>query len=199
MELTVHPQAKGLIFDLDGTLVDSIKLHYDAYMKVLEPYGKRFDIGYMLSFTGMPTLECCAQIVRDFGVPISAHELMERKEGLFGQMIHLVGLIEPVMKVVRAYNGKLPMGIGTGSDRIVANEIIKRTGLDRYFNVVVTCDDVTNPKPHPETFTRCAQLLGIAPSECMVFEDGDHGINAARTAGMFVVDVKPYYDKPVWN
>jgi beta-phosphoglucomutase family hydrolase len=199
MELTVHPQAKGLIFDLDGTLVDSIRLHYDAYMSTLAPYNIKFDIGYMLSFTGMPTIDCCSQIVNDFNVPISAQELMERKEGLFGQMLHLVELIEPVMKVVRAYKGILPMGIATGSDRIVAHDIIKRTGLDKYMDAIVTCDDVQNPKPHPETFMRCAELIGVAPELCMAFEDGEHGMNAARQAGMWVVDVKPYYDKPVWN
>jgi beta-phosphoglucomutase family hydrolase len=199
MELTVHPQAKGLIFDLDGTLVDSIRLHYDAYMTSLKPYGIQFNIEYMLSFTGMPTIDCCAQIVRDFNVPITAEELMQQKEHLFGQMLHLVGLIEPVMKVVRAYKGVLPMGIATGSDRDVAHKIIALTGLDKYMDAVVTCDDVQNPKPHPETFTRCAELIGIAPDQCMAFEDGEHGMNAAREAGMWVVDVKPYYDKPVWN
>jgi beta-phosphoglucomutase family hydrolase len=199
MDIIVHPQAKGLIFDLDGTLVDSIRLHFDAYMKTLQPFGIKFDIQYMLSFTGMPTLDCCAQIVRDFQVPISAEELMDRKEHLFGEMIHMVELIEPVMKVVRAYKGVLPMGVATGSDRLVAHDIIKRTGLDAYMDAVVTCDDVTNPKPHPETFTKCAELLGVNPSECMAFEDGEHGMTAARSAGMWVLDVKPYYDKPVWN
>ncbi|MFT3739021.1 MAG: beta-phosphoglucomutase family hydrolase [Breznakibacter sp.] len=199
MELKVHPQAKGLIFDLDGTLVDSIKLHYDSYMKALEPYGIGFDMKYMLSFTGMPTLDCSAQVVKDFNVPISAQALMEKKEQLFAQMIHLVEPIEPVMKVVREYKGKLPMGIGTGSDRFVAHEIIKRNGLDKYFDAVVTCDDVVNPKPHPETFVRCAELIGVNPTQCMVFEDGEHGMSAAREAGMWVVDVKPYYDKPIWN
>ena len=103
------------------------------------------------------------------------------------------------MKVVREFSGKIPMGIATGSDRVVVDKILENTGIGAYMNAVVTCDDVTNPKPHPETFERCAQLLGIHPTDCMAFEDGDHGMTAAREAGMHVVDVKPFYDKPVWN
>lgn len=199
MKLTVHPNAKALIFDLDGTLIASIGLHYKAYLKVLEPYGVTFDMDYMYSFTGKPTVECCAQIIRDFKLPISPEELMKQQEALFMESIHKIELIEPVMNVVREYNGKIPMGIATGSDRMVVDIILEKTGIGTYMDAVVTCDDVTNPKPHPETFEKCAHLLGIHPADCMAFEDGDHGMTAAREAGMAVVDVKPFYDKPVWN
>ena len=199
MKITVHPNAKALIFDLDGTLIASIGLHYQAYLKVLEPYGVTFDMDYMYSFTGKPTVACCAQIIRDFKLDVSPEELMEKQEALFMKSIHQIELIEPVMKVVREFSGKIPMGIATGSDRVVVDKILENTGIGAYMNAVVTCDDVTNPKPHPETFERCAQLLGIHPTDCMAFEDGDHGMTAAREAGMHVVDVKPFYDKPVWN
>jgi beta-phosphoglucomutase family hydrolase len=199
MKIQVNPQAKGLIFDLDGTLVDSIRIHYEAYMKVLAPYNIRFDISYMFTFTGMPSLECSTIIIRDLNVPMTPRELMDKKEQLFMQSVDKIELIEPVMQIVRHYKGKLPMGIATGSERIVAEDIIKRTGLDKYMDAVVTSDDVTHPKPHPETFEKCAQLLGVNPNECMAFEDGEHGMVAARKAGMWVVDVKPYYEKPVWN
>lgn len=199
MKIPILPQAKGLIFDLDGTLVDSIKLHYDAYLEVLAPFNVKFEMAYMFSFTGKPSIECGAQIINDFNVPITPLELMKRKEELFYKNLHLIELIEPVMEIVRHYHGKLPMGIATGSERNVVDELLQLTGLDTYMQAVVTCNDVNNPKPHPETFEKCAHLLGVNPKECMAFEDGEHGMTAARDAGMYVVDVKPYYDKPVWN
>ena len=199
MKITVNPKAKALIFDLDGTLIASIALHYKAYQKVLEPYGVSFDMEYMFSFTGKPTIECCAQIINDFKLPIDPREMMEKQEALFIESIHQIEVIEPVMNVVRQYNGKIPMGIATGSDRIVVDKILQNTGIDRYMDAVITCDDVENPKPHPETFEKCALLLGVNPADCMAFEDGEHGMVAARDAGMEVVDVKPFYDKPVWN
>lgn len=199
MKLTVHPDTKALIFDLDGTLIASIALHYKAYLKALEPYNVSFDMAYMFSFTGKPTVQCCEQIINDFNLPLTPEALKEKQEALFMEHIHNIEVIEPVMNVVREHKGKIPMGIATGSDRAVVNLILEKTGIGQYMSAVVTCDDVTNPKPHPETFAKCAHLLGVAPHACMAFEDGDHGMTAAREAGMTVVDVKPFYDKPLWN
>lgn len=199
MKIKINPNAKALIFDLDGTLVDSIKTHYEAWQKAVSKYGISFDMQYMFSFTGKPTIQCTQQIIDDFKLPVSAPELMDVKESIFVNSLHKVALIEPVMEVVRYYNGKLPMGIATGSDRNIAKRIVELTGLSEYINTIISCDDVDNPKPHPETFLKCAQQLGVEPTTCVAFEDGLPGMQAASEAGMEVIDVKPFYDKPVWN
>lgn len=199
MKITVNPNAKALIFDLDGTLVDSIKTHYIAWLQAVARFNITFEMQYMFSFTGKPTIQCTQQIIDDFNLPVLAPQLMHEKESIFVSYLSELTLIEPVMEVVRHYNGKLPMGVATGSDREIALKIIELTGLSEYIQAVVSCDDVENPKPHPETFLKCAQQLGIHPTDCMAFEDGELGMIAAAEAGMEVIDVKPYYDKPVWN
>jgi HAD superfamily hydrolase (TIGR01509 family) len=91
------------------------------------------------------------------------------------------------------------MAVGTGSNREKALDMLNKTGLLHYFDCVVTADDVEHGKPHPETFLRCAQLMGVDPEFCHVFEDGPAGLAAARDAGMMLTDVKPYYVTSVWN
>ena len=199
MSIKINPNAKALIFDLDGTLVDSIKTHHKAWQQAISKFNASFEIEYMFSFTGKPTVQCAQQIIDDFKLPVTAPELMKEKEAIFLSTLDQISLIEPVMNVVKLHKGKLPMGIATGSDSEIANTIVQKTGLHEYIQTIVSCDDVENPKPHPETFTKCAQLLGVHPTECTAFEDGENGMIAATKAGMEVIDVKPFYDRPVWN
>ena len=107
---------------------------------------------------------------------------------------HNVTPIEPVTALVQKYYGKIPMSVGTGGHREAVEKTLEITGLRKYFDILVTANDVTNYKPHPETFLRCAELMNVAPSECEVFEDGDLGIEAARRAGMIATDVRSWYD-----
>jgi HAD superfamily hydrolase (TIGR01509 family) len=86
------------------------------------------------------------------------------------------------------------MAVGTGGSRRLSLKSLDIIGLGGYFDILVTSEDVSNFKPHPETFLKCAELMGVAPVDCEVFEDGVLGIQAARTAGMMVVDVTEYYN-----
>ena len=103
-----------------------------------------------------------------------------------------IQVIEPVFKIVKENHGKLPMALGTGEYREIALVNIRITGLDRYFDKIVTADDVTKSKPDPETFLKCAALINVPPEFCQVFEDGGAGLEAARRAGMIVTDVRPF-------
>ncbi len=114
------------------------------------------------------------------------------RSGHFLEKIEDVRIIEPVARLAREYHGRLPMSLGTGGTRELAALTMKAIGMDRYFDVVVTADDVTRHKPAPETFLRCAELMGVEPRYCQVFEDGDQGLEAARSAGMVPTDVRPY-------
>lgn len=96
----------------------------------------------------------------------------------------------PLIDVVKAYRGRRPMAVGTGSEHAMADALLQHLGLRNCFEAVVGADDVTRHKPEPETFLRCAELIRIAPRRCVVFEDADFGIQAAKAAGMDFVDVR---------
>lgn len=195
----IKPHIKALIFDMDGTLLNTISIHYQAWETVCAKYGITVTKDYFFHLTGRPILEIGRQIVQDFQATVSPEVLVAEKEALVKANNQPVELIEPIVQLVYNYTGVLPMAIGTGSDREKALHMLTKTGLLHYFDCVVSADDVQNHKPHPETFLRCAEQMGIAPEFCQVFEDGQAGLTAAQSAGMLATDVKPYYNKPVWN
>ena len=96
----------------------------------------------------------------------------------------------PLMEVVKAYYGRRPLAVGTGSEHAMADALLSQLGVRDLFSAVVGADDVQRHKPEPDTFLRCAALMGIAPERCVVFEDADFGVQAAKAAGMAVVDVR---------
>ena len=195
MPLTVPfpPQARAIIFDLDGTLVDSMPLHLRAYQHAIEPWGVTYSQEVFQSRAGMPTIETFERIaadyqLKDFDVDLAC----TRKRAYFGENLSQITLIEPVAAVMRAQLGKVPMSIGTGSYRKTVEKVVGLFGLNQYMDYIVTADDVQQHKPHPETFLQCAERMGIAPAHCVVYEDGDPGVNAALAAGMQVVDVREH-------
>ena len=119
---------------------------------------------------------------------------MEAKLHGFYKIQHLAKPIDPVVEIVKKYHGKLPMAIGTGGNRKAVERTLVLTGLRKYFEIIVTANDVDNFKPHPETFLRCAELMNVDPAHIEVFEDGAQGLEAARMAGMIATDVRTWYD-----
>ena len=119
---------------------------------------------------------------------------MQVKLEEFYAIQHRVTPIDPVTALVQKYYGKLPMSVGTGGHREAVEKTLEIIGIRHYFDIIVTANDVVNHKPHPETFLRCSELMGVAPADCEVFEDGDLGIEAARSAGMIATDVRSWYD-----
>ncbi len=101
--------------------------------------------------------------------------------------------IIPVVALAKKYYGKMPMAVGTGGYNRLAWKTMEILGLDKYFEILVSFNEVTHPKPHPETFLKCAELLGIEPQFCEVFEDGELGMQAAKSAGMMATLVTDYY------
>jgi beta-phosphoglucomutase-like phosphatase (HAD superfamily) len=107
---------------------------------------------------------------------------------------HLVKPILPVVEIAKKYFEVLPMAIGTGGHREAVERSLNITDLRKYFNIIITANDVENFKPHPETFLKCATLMDVEPEFIEVFEDGELGIQAAINAGMKVTDVRSWYD-----
>ncbi len=96
----------------------------------------------------------------------------------------------PLIEVVKSYHGRRPMAVGTGSEHRMAEMLLRHLGLFDCFDAIVGADDVQRHKPEPDTFLRCAELIGVPPEKCVVFEDAEFGIQAAKSAGMAVVDVR---------
>lgn len=192
--LTINPKAKGLIFDLDGTLADSMPIHYIAWKNAAAKFGIDFTTDLFKQLAGIPLYPTVEKLNQIFGKTIDPKEMGDLKESEFEKNMHLTPEIKVVTDLVRHYHGKIPMAVGTGGSRRLALKTLNIIGLQNYFDILVTSEDVANYKPHPETFLKCAELMGVAPSDCEVFEDGILGIQAACTAGMMAVDVTEYYE-----
>lgn len=192
--LSIHPNAKGLIFDLDGTLADTMPIHYIAWKNTAALYGIDFSPELFASLAGIPVYPTVEKLNELFGKNIDPKEMGDLKEAEFEKNMHLTPEIKIVADLVRQYHGKLPMAIGTGGSRKLSMKTLGIIGLQNYIDIMVTSEDVQNFKPHPETFLKCAELMGVEPQYCEVFEDGVLGMQAAKTAGMMVVDVTQYYE-----
>jgi len=192
--LNIDPKAKGLIFDLDGTLADTMPIHYMAWKNAAARYGIDFSPVLFMELAGIPLYPTVEKLNQIFGKSVDPKELGNIKEAEFEKNMHLTPEIKVVTDLVRANYGKLPMAVGTGGSRRLSLKTLEIIGLRKYFDVLVTSEDVASFKPHPETFLKCAQLIGVAPEDCEVFEDGILGMQAARSAGMMVVDVTQFYE-----
>lgn len=192
--LMINPAAKGLIFDLDGTLADTMPIHYIAWKNAAAIYGINFTPELFIKLAGIPLYPTVEKLNQIFGTSIDPKEMGDSKEAEFEKNMHLTPEIKIVTDLVRQNHGKIPMAIGTGGARRLALKTLEIIGLKEYIDVLVCSEDVSNYKPHPETFLKCAEQMGIDPIDCEVFEDGRLGIQAAHTAGMMVVDVTQYYE-----
>lgn len=196
-KLEINPNAKALIFDLDGTLADTMPVHFWAYKSILIDYGIDFTPELFSTLAGIPAVGTIKKLNELFGTSMDPEKVGHFKEDEYEKIMHKMKPIEPVVDLVRRYHGKLPMAVGTGGYHRLAWKSMHILGLDKYFDVLVSSQDVERPKPFPDTFLKCADLLGADPAVCEVFEDGDLGMQAARAAGMMATLVTDYYEVTV--
>jgi len=196
MNHDIQHGVKGLIFDLDGTLADTMPYHYEGWKKACLKFGADMDTAFLRKHTGSPGWIIAAEVINKCKLngSVTTDQIIYEKFNEFSKLQHLVKPIEPVTDIVKKYYGKLPMAIGTGGHRDAVERTLEITNLRKYFDIIITADDVYNFKPHPETFLRCAELMKINPGSIEVFEDSDLGIKAAINAGMIATDVRPWYD-----
>ncbi len=192
-KIELYPTTKALIFDLDGTLANSMPIHFAAWEETLKKYNINFDPKFLLSCAGMPCYKIVGVMNNKYGTNINPDEFMQLKEQFVIENLHKVEPIKAVVDLVYQYHQKMPMAVGTGGQKQIALKTLQLLDLEKYFSVVVTANDVEKHKPNPDTFLRCAQLMGITPENCQVFEDAVLGFEAAKNAGMEFTDVKDYY------
>lgn len=192
MTLVKNPFAKALIFDLDGTLADTMPSHYKAWVEVANIYGFHFPEDLFYSLAGVPTFKIVGILNERFGKSMDPEETHDQKENAFIKYMDIVKPINPVLNLAIEHFGKLPMSVGTGGVPDVVKLTLEAIRADQYFDIVVTARDVKNFKPAPDTFLRCAELMKVDPQYCEVFEDSDLGIEAAQRAGMIATDVRHF-------
>lgn len=186
----MYDRYDGLIFDMDGTILDTEPTHRKAWHETLGRYGMSFDEQAMVALNGAPSWKIAAAIIESHNADLDPHRLAAEKTVAVRAMLLDTVRPLPLIEVVKAWHGRRPMSVGTGSESDIAEALLQHLGLRQYFAAVVAADHVKHHKPAPDTFLRCAELMGVAPEKCVVFEDADFGLQAARSAGMDVVDVR---------
>ena len=180
---------KALIFDMDGVIVDSNPTHREAW----EQFNRRYGIETTEAMHQRMYGKHNADIVRDyFGPDLAPEEVAARgaaKEEVYRELagLRLEQMLVPGIREFLEEYRDLPKGVGSNAEPANVEFILKRAGLRRYFQVVVDGHQVRNPKPHPEVFLRVADILGVDPGDCVVFEDSPTGVQAGLGAGMKVV------------
>ena len=190
--ISVPEYIRGLIFDCDGTLVDSMPLHMKAWKEAGHSFGANFDPEFFFSKKGMRSKDIVAQFSLQSGKPLNGADVVRLKDNFFLQHIADVMPLPIVVDVVRRYHKILPMAVASGGGREIVERELQVTGIVNFFDVILTADDPFKPKPFPDLFLEAARKIGVQPSLCQVFEDGDLGLQAAENAGMLATDIRRF-------
>ena len=187
----IEPHIKGLIFDCDGTLANTMPLHYLAWEETMQAHHAHFPEQLFYDLAGIPSDKIVMILNETFGYALDPLAIADQKEKTFFKK-HLPETrpIEPVAAIARRYKGQLPMAVATGGIAAVAQRVLQAIGLADFFEAVVTADDVVHGKPAPDIFIEAARRINIAPQFCHVFEDSDLGLTGAGKAGMSASDIR---------
>ncbi|RLS30084.1 MAG: HAD family phosphatase [Planctomycetota bacterium] len=189
-----HLQNHGaILFDCDGTLADTMPAHYMAWLQVTRSHGIDFDEGRFYALGGRPTRDIVATLAREAGIDLDLEHAVREKEASFLEKLADVEAIDPVVEVVRRCRGRIPIAVVTGGHRAVVERILAHIGLSGVFDTFVASEDTLRHKPDPDPFLEAARRLAVRPEACVVWEDSDLGITAAKQAGMDWVDVRSFH------
>jgi len=179
------------IFDCDGTLADTMPLHYKAWCAAMREHDCDFPEALFYELGGVPTVRIVEILNERHGHNMPAVETARYKEQLYLEMVSQIGPIEPVVAIAKEIHGKLPMAVASGGHRHIVTKTLDALGITGLFDVIIGSEDYVNGKPAPDPFLTAARALGVEPSRCLVFEDTQTGVTAAKAAGMQWVLVPP--------
>jgi HAD superfamily hydrolase (TIGR01509 family) len=186
---------QAFIFDLDGTLADTMPVHFGVWQVVAERYGLVFPEDRFYSLGGVPTPRIASLLIEEAGLALDPVALAAEKEltyvdGLASGALS-VRPIEAIISIARERRGQGPLAIASGSSRRLVTLTLASLGITDWFGAVVAAEDTARHKPEPDVFLEAARRLGVQPTRCTVYEDTDLGLESARRAGMRGIDVRP--------
>ena len=188
---------RGLLFDCDGTLVDSMPLHYRAWCTTLHRHGLTFPEAQFYAWAGLPIADIIRRLSAAQGVEVDIDAVANERDQSFHSMpTQALQPVQPVVEIARTHRSSLPMAVATGSTHASACASLEAIGVLPWFAAVVSSVDVGRAKPAPDVFLAAAQAIGVPAEFCVAFEDGDTGLQAARAAGMQAVDIRPWLNRP---
>ena len=185
----LHHKYDGLIFDMDGTLADTMPTHFTAWSRSLAAEGIEFSEDRFYALGGVPAPVIIDLLASEQRKIVDSSALAEAKEELFLELLKDVKPVVPVKLIAELHRGHMPLAVATGSLKWVAEKILKALGIREWFAAVVGADDIERPKPAPDTYLKAAELIDVLPKRCYAFEDTKLGLQAARNAGMDVIDI----------
>lgn len=181
---------RGIIFDCDGTLADTMPLHWRAWQAVAQRHQLHFPEERFYALGGVPTRDILRMLSREQGVPIDPIAVSHEKESEYLPLIDQVEPVNAVVAVARSNHGKVPMAVASGGTRKIITQVLDHLGIVSLFKAIVTSEDVTRQKPAPDIFLEAARRIGVPPRFCRAYEDTELGLQAIRAAGMEAVDVR---------
>ena len=183
------------LFDCDGTIVDSMPLHYVAWKRIFDEHGCEFSEERHYAWGGMPTEEIIAALNAEQGLSLSPAEVARQKEEYYYEIIHELKAVPEVLEHIHASHGQVPFAVVSGGTRDSVTRSLGALGLLDRFETLVCAGDYANSKPHPEPYLMAAERLGVEPKDCLVFEDTEMGIQSATAAGMASVKIPQPWER----
>jgi beta-phosphoglucomutase family hydrolase len=187
---------KGLIFDCDGTLANTMPLHWRAWQMITQRHNLHFPEDRFYSLGGVPSRDILKMLAEEQGRSLDHIAVSHEKEELY---LPLMGQVEPIHSVVeiaKANHGKIPMAVASGGTQNIITQVLEHLKIRHLFDAIVTSEMVKKQKPAPDIFLEAARRIGVDPKFCRAYEDTDLGLQAIRAAGMEAVDVRTELAKP---
>jgi HAD superfamily hydrolase (TIGR01509 family) len=194
LKLPVGP-FKAYLFDCDGTIVDSMPLHYVAWKKAVSEWNCEFPEELFYAWGGMPVSEIIATLNARQGLAMPVEEIMKHKEELYFESLHELKGVPEVLEHIAASHGQIPFAVVSGSTRDSVTRSLETLGILDKFETLVCAGDYTKSKPDAEPFLIAAERLGVKPEDCLVFEDTEMGIQSAKAAGMGWVKIPQPWER----
>jgi beta-phosphoglucomutase-like phosphatase (HAD superfamily) len=190
MKLKLPPGLfKAYLFDCDGTIADSMPLHYIAWSKALSEWNCEFSEDLFYAWGGMSVAEIITTLNEKRGLKMPVEKVAGRKEAWYFENLFQLKAVPEVLEHIEASHGQIRFAVVSGSTRESVTASLKSLQILDRFDALVCAEDYQKSKPDPEPFLIAAKRLGVKPGDCLVFEDSDMGIQAATAAGMSSVKV----------